>query len=346
VRVLITGGTGYVGSHTTAAVLRGGHQVRLLVRNESRVDPALRPLGVDPAGLEIVTGDVTDADSVAGAVAGVDAVMHLASVFSMDSRDFRRMARVTAPGVRNVLEHASRAGADPIVYGSSYAALLPTRQRLTTDLPPGTAGPPYFVAQAAAEHVAREYQAAGAPVVILNLLATLGPHDPHLGDQLTRLRNVAQGRLKFMPAGGFSINDVRDVAALFAAALTPGMGPRRYLPGGHHVSTQEYIGAAETVTGRRLRTIFVPARAVLPLCRAVDVVQHVVPWHIPVEYTAAYMCDCDAHIDESMPRAPLGVAPRPLLATIADSIGWLYEQGHLTRRQAGLLASHEVALTG
>ncbi|MFU8852203.1 NAD-dependent epimerase/dehydratase family protein [Micromonospora sp. SL1-18] len=345
-KVLITGGTGYVGSHTTAAVLRQGHQVRLLVRDESRVAPALLPLGVDPAGVEVLIGDVTDADSVAKATDGVDAVVHLATVFSMDSRDARRMARVTAPGVRNVLEHAHRAGADPIVYASSYAALLPSDQKLTTDLPPGQAGPPYFVAQAAAEHVAREYQANGAPVVIVNMLATIGPHDPHVGDQLTRLRNAVKGRLKVMPTGGFSINDVRDVAALLAAALRPGLGPRRFFPGGHHISTVEYIRAVETTTGRRLRTLFVPARAAMPLCRLVDIVQHVVPWHIPAEYTAAYMCNCDAHIDESMPKAPLGVEPRPLLTTIGDSIVWLREQGHLTAEQAGLLADRKLSLAG
>lgn len=345
-KVMITGGTGYVGSHTAAAVLRQGHQVRLLVRDKSRVRPALAPLGVDPDAVEVMAGDVTDPESVANATAGVDAVVHLATVFSMDSRDARRMARVTAPGVRNVLERAHRAGADPIVYASSYAALLPTDSKLTTDLPPGTAGPPYFVAQAAAEHVAREYQAAGAPVVIVNMLATIGPHDPHLGDQLTRLRNAAQGRLKVMPSGGFSINDVRDVAALLAAALRPGLGARRFFPGGHHVSTREYIGAVEAVTGRRLRTLFVPAASAMPLCRVVDVVQRVVPWHIPAEYTAAYMCNCDAHIDESMPKAPLGIEPRPLLTTIADSIVWLYEQGHLTAKQAGRLAGRGVSLAG
>ena len=345
-KVLITGGTGYIGSHATAAVSRHGHQVRLLVRDESRVAAAVRPLGVDPSLIEVVVGDVTDADSVAKAVRGIDAVVHLASVFSTDSRDTRRIRRVTVPGVRNVLEQAQRAGADPIVYGSSYGALLPANKALTTELPPGEAGPPYFVAQAAAERVARQYQDDGAPVVIINVLATLGPHDPHLGDQLTRLRNATQGRLKFMPAGGFSINDVRDVAALLAATLTPGLGARRFFPGGHHVSTREYMGAVEAVTGRRLRTLYVSARAVMPLCRGVDLVQHVVPWHIPIEYTAAYVCKCDAHIDASVPKAPLGIEARPLLATIADSIVWLHEQGHLTARQAGLLASRMVTLAG
>ena len=340
-KVLITGGTGYVGSHATAAAVAAGHDVRLLVRDKSRLVPALEPLGVDLQRVAVVVGDVTDPRSVDRAVHGVDAVMHLASVFSMDSRHIKRMRGINVPGTRLILERAWEAGADPIIYSSSYAALLPNRQPLTTDLPPGPqtrSVPAYLVAGSQTERIARELQARGAPVVIANLLAVYGPHDPHLGDQLTRLRNAVKGRLKFMPTGGFSVNDVRDVAALLKAMLFPGLGPRRFMPRGHHVSTRDYVAVIEAATGRRLPTVFPPSWATLSLCRAVDVVQHVVPWHIPAEYTAAYMCYCDAHISEEMPAEPLGVKARPILETIADSIRWLYEQGHVTAKEAGYAA--------
>jgi nucleoside-diphosphate-sugar epimerase len=316
--------------------------VRLLVRDASRVRTALEPLGVDPGTLEIVTGDVTDARSVAAAVDGVDSVMHLAQIFSMDSRDFRKMRTINVPGTQNVLDAARRAGADPIVHASSTAALLPSREPLTTDSPPGRPGwtiPPYFATQAAGERIARRHQDEGAPVTIVNLLGMLGPHDPHLGDQLTRLRNAILGRLRFPPKGGFTVNDVRDTAALLAATLTPGLGPRRYIPIGHYMTTHEYILAIEDAIGRHLPVVHPPARPAMVLCRAVDVVQHVVPWHIPAEYTAAFMCSCDARLSDTLPAAPLGVAPRPLAETMGDSIRWLYQQGLLTARQAGISES-------
>lgn len=340
-KVLITGGTGYVGSHTTAAVLNRGHQVRLLVRDPARVAPAVVPLGVDPARIELVTGDVTDPDSVAKATDGADAVIHLASVFSMDSRGFKRMREVNVPGTRLVLEHAKRAGADPIVYASSYAALLPTEKPLTTNSPLGSGPwrPPYFVLQAEAEAIARRMQQEGDPVVIVNLLATLGPHDPHFGDQLTRLRAAVLHRLRLMPIGGFSVNDVRDVSELFARIIEPGLGPRSFIPGGHYVSTKTYLSTVSSVIGRELKSLFPPPQGVLPVCWCVDVVQHVWPWHIPAEYSAAYMCFCDARIDDSVPVAPLGVAPRPLVDTFVDSVRWLYEQGHITAEQAGPVAA-------
>jgi nucleoside-diphosphate-sugar epimerase len=58
-RVLVTGGTGFVGSHTVAALVKGGHQVRLLVRAVQRVAPAVAPLGLQAGELDTMVGDVT-----------------------------------------------------------------------------------------------------------------------------------------------------------------------------------------------------------------------------------------------------------------------------------------------
>src|SRR4029453_19500084 len=98
-RVLITGGTGFVGSHTVAAVVRAGHDVRLLVRRPKRVDPALAPFGLQAA--DIVTGDVLDAGSVEVAVDGCDAVIHAAPLYSIDPREGRKALpkKRRAPGV-------------------------------------------------------------------------------------------------------------------------------------------------------------------------------------------------------------------------------------------------------
>ncbi len=83
-RVLITGGTGFVGSHMAAAVVRAGHTVLLLVRQPERVNAALAPLGISVQ--DIVSGDVLDPQSVQTAVAGCHAVIHAAAIYSRDPR--------------------------------------------------------------------------------------------------------------------------------------------------------------------------------------------------------------------------------------------------------------------
>jgi nucleoside-diphosphate-sugar epimerase len=81
-KVLVTGGTGFVGSHSVAALVSRGHQVRLLVRSRDRVARSLSPLGV--ADVESVVGDVTVPQSVEEVMAGCDAVLHAAAVYSLD----------------------------------------------------------------------------------------------------------------------------------------------------------------------------------------------------------------------------------------------------------------------
>jgi dihydroflavonol-4-reductase len=128
-RVLVTGGTGFVGSHTVAALVEGGHEVRLLVRARQRVAAALGPLGLQPADLETMVGDVTDAAAVDQAVRGCQAVVHAGSVYSFDSRDAGRIRQVNVRGTDLVLGVAHRAGLDPIVYVSSIVTLLPPTAR-------------------------------------------------------------------------------------------------------------------------------------------------------------------------------------------------------------------------
>jgi dihydroflavonol-4-reductase len=128
-RVLVTGGTGFVGSHTVAALVEGGHEVRLLVRGRQRVAAALAPLGLQPPDLDTIVGDVTDPAAVDQAVRGCQAVVHAASVYSLDSRDAGRIRQINVRGTDVVLGTAHRAGLDPIVYVSSIVALLPQAAR-------------------------------------------------------------------------------------------------------------------------------------------------------------------------------------------------------------------------
>jgi dihydroflavonol-4-reductase len=110
-RVLITGGTGFVGSHTAAAVAQAGHAVRLLVRRPERVDAALAPLGTSVQ--DIGSGDVLDPESVQAAAAGCDAMIHAAAVYSLDPRKAASVLATNGRAAEIVLQAAVRAGLDP-----------------------------------------------------------------------------------------------------------------------------------------------------------------------------------------------------------------------------------------
>jgi dihydroflavonol-4-reductase len=326
--VLVTGGTGYVGSHSVAHILRAGHRVRLLVRDPRRVAGALAPLGADPAAVEVCTGDVTDPAAVRQAVAGCAAVVHAAGVYSFDSRARAAMRGVNARSTEVVLAQARRVHADPIVHVSTFGALLPAAgSPLTTTSPVGRSREPYLRSKAGAETVARRYQDEGAPVVITYPLACLGPPDDRLGDQTARLRNALRGLMPVWPTGGFPIGDVRDVGRLHAAVLEPGQGPRRYFGPGRYVRTREYMRTLRDVTGRALPAVFLPAPAVLPVGLLADALRRVSPLRLPAEYGAIRLCGLSRPVDNAATQALLGDPGRPLATTVADTIRWLRDTG-------------------
>ncbi|HEY0500985.1 MAG TPA: NAD-dependent epimerase/dehydratase family protein, partial [Kutzneria sp.] len=223
-----------------------------------------------------------------------------------------------------------RKGTGRIVYVSTFGALLPTDQPvLGTDAPVGTATEPYLASKAAGEVIARRHQDQGVPVVISYPPGLLGPHDPNLGDQNRRLRDLLRGLMPMWPRGGFPIGDVRDTAALHAALLTEPVNHNRVFAPGQYLTTQDYVRTVRAVTGRALPAVFLPARPMLPLGRMAGVLQRFWPWHIPAEYGAIYTCATAVPVDAT-------AAPqREFADTVADTVRWLLATGQVSARAAG-----------
>jgi nucleoside-diphosphate-sugar epimerase len=335
--VVVTGGTGYVGSHAIAALARDGHRIRVLARSPERIPAVLAPLGVDE--VETVTGDVMDPVAVERALEGADAVLHAASVFSMDTRRAEEMRSVNVRGTDIVLGTAHRLALDPIVYVSSELALLPPAEGevLTPDSPVRQRSWPYCRSKADSELVARRYQEMGSPVVSVMPAAVWGPHDPHFGEGVTRATNVLKHRYPIVMCGGMHIADVRDLAAVLAAVMTPGRGARRYMVAGHYVSMPDLIRTLADLTGRRIRFATLPGWFLAAFGRAADLVQRRVRTRLPWDAEGIWVMNCAARCDDSKTRSEFALEPRPLRETLTDTVQWLVEIGRLTSREAGRL---------
>ncbi len=336
--VLVTGGSGYVGSHSVAALVRAGHRIRVLARSPERVQAALEPLGVD--GVETAGGDVTEPAAVERALEGCDAVLHAASVFSMDARKADEMRTVNVRGTEIVLGTSHRLGLDPIVYVSSELALLPPAdgEILTPDSAVKQPPWPYCRSKADSELIARRFQALDAPVVSVMPAAVWGPPDPHFGEGMTLATNVLKKRYPIAPQGGMHIADVSDVAAVHAAAMEPGRGPRSYMVTGEYISMPELIHTLAELSGRRLPFATLPAWFLAGFGRTADIVQRRMKTRLPWNAEGIWVMNRAARCDDSKTRDEFGLEPRPLRETIADTVRWLVEVGHLTPREAGRLA--------
>ena len=273
------------------------------------------------------------------AVRGADTVLHAAAVYASTHAGERRWRGPTSAAPRWCWRRApGRRDADRarVERGALFPLSTLNSRPSTPDSPVGRAREPYLASKAAAERVARRHQADGAPVAISYPPALLGPHDPKLGDQTARLRNVLRGLTPIWPLGGFPLGDVRDTAAVHAWLLTgAGRGPRvraRALP--DHPGVR-----ARAARGHRARGCRRSTCRPVPCCRSAcspRLVQRAWPWHIPVEHGAIYTCACATRVSETAPTG--GLAPRPVTQTFADTVAWLHRAGHVTERAAGLAA--------
>jgi nucleoside-diphosphate-sugar epimerase len=336
--VLVTGGTGYVGSHSVVALTGAGHHVRVLARSPERIAATLDSLNVTE--VEATVGDVTDPASVDRALDGCDAVVHAASVFSMDPRKAEEMKRVNVRGTETVLGAANRRGLDPIVHVSSEVALLPAAngEVLTAHSPVQRPAGTYSQTKADSELVARRFQAQNAPVVSIMPAAMWGPSDPNFGEGVTLAANILRNRFPIIMSGGMHIADVRDVAAANAAVMVPGRGPRGYLVTGQYISMPDIVHTLADLSGRRIPFVIFPSWFLTGFGYAADVVQRRMKPRLPWSSEAIWVMNCRAHCDDSTTRNELGLEPRPLRETFADTVRWLVEAGKLSPRQAGRLA--------
>jgi nucleoside-diphosphate-sugar epimerase len=336
--VLVTGGTGFVGSHAVAALAAAGHRIRVLARAPDRVTSTLRPLGVE--GIETARGDVTDPATVQGALVGCDAVLHAASVFSLDARRAHEMTTVNVRGTETVLGTAHRLGLDPIVHVSSELALLPPSEGevLGPESPVKHPPWPYCLTKAECERVARSYQEQGAPLVSVMPSAVWGPRDPHLGEGAALCANVLKRRYPVVMRGGMHISDVRDLAGVLAAVMEPDRGPRSYLVAGEYISLPDIIGTLAELSGRRIPTLTFPKWCLAGFGRVADVAQRRLKTRLPWSGEGIWVMNCSARCDDSRTRAELGFEPRPLRETLADTVRWLVEVEQLTSKGAGRLA--------
>jgi len=175
-KILVTGGTGFVGSAVVRRLLRAGHDVRALVRPESN------RRNLDGLAVEPVIGDLLDGSTLSAACAGCEGLFHVAADYRLWTRDGAKMIEDNVGGVRNIMEAAMNAGVSRIVYTSSVATL-----GIRADGVPGDENTPVFFgdmigfykqSKFRAEEAVREMmERQGAPVVIVNPSTPMGPRD-------------------------------------------------------------------------------------------------------------------------------------------------------------------------
>lgn len=317
-RVLLTGATGFLGSHIAHALLAAGHEVVALVRPGKTLDSQL-------ASVSCATGDVLDLGSLRAAVRGCDAVVHAAAMVEFAPRHAARQREVNVEGTRHVLEAAREAGVRRFVHTSSIAAIgrAPAGgvadETTRYDWPIGLG---YNESKRDSERLVM--RAEGLETVCVNPSLVFGPGEVYKRT-LPLFRLVKWGLLPLVPPGGATLCDVRDVAAAHVAALTRGEPGARYITGGPHLTFRELATTIAEVTDGARPIAELPA----PLLRAAALpVAALERLGLPLPFSAGNIAYLGHHgyYASTRAEAALGYRTRPARETLADAARWFASQ--------------------
>lgn len=244
--VLVTGGSGFIGSYCILQLLEKGHQVRTTVRNlkrEADVRAMLKAGGAEPGErLSVFAADLEKDAGWADAVKGSDYVLHVASPFPASvPKDENELIVPAREGALRVLKAARDAGVKRVVLTSSFAAIgygaipkdRPFDERDWTD-PNGPNVLPYAKSKTIAEHAAWDFVARDGGSLELSVVNPVGVFGPVLGPDYSTsillVQRFMDGAVPGCPKLYFGAVDVRDVADLHVRAMTdPAAKGERFL---------------------------------------------------------------------------------------------------------------------
>ena len=325
---LLTGATGFVGSAVARVLAARGHRLRLLVRPTS---DRRNLAGLDA---ELALGDLTDAASLARAVAGCRYVVHVAADYRFWVPDPDAMLRANVEGTLTVMRAAQAAGAERIVHCSSVAALGMTHDGTPADEATptneaefiGTYKRSKFLAERAVLDLVRQE---GLPAVVVNPSAPVGPRDIKPTPTGKVIRDAAAGRVPAYIDTGLNMVHVDDVAEGHALALEKGRTGERYVLGGENLLLKDILALVADVAGRRPPRIEIPEALVWPAAWLMEGFARVTG--IPPMMTREQLRMARHKMFYSSAKAmrELGYAPRPLRVAVEDAVAWFRANGML-----------------
>lgn len=338
-RVMLTGATGFTGSHTARALLSAGHEIRALVRDREKL---VRVFGAgSPICDAAVLGDVTSKEDVARALEGCDAAVHTAALVDLRRSMARKVLETNRRGVEYVIGGAVERGFSSVLYVSSLAAFFDPKTNdgrpLSADLPIAPATTAYGQSKAEAERYVRELQERGAPIAVTYPAGILGPDDPSMSEGNHAI--VAWlGQQPIDTSSGMQILDVRDLAELHRCLLELPSKPRRYVAAGEFVAWKDFGPLLTSLTGVPIKPMKIPGPLLRLLGRAGDVVKRVYDFDFPMTYEAMCFATMWPGADASATERDLGFQFRPAADTLRDTLAWMGREGHLAARLVGGLA--------
>lgn len=324
---LVTGGTGFLGSHIVRVLCEAGHRVRILRRASS----PLELVGHLP--VEHAMGDIMDMRSLQTAMDGCDWVFHVAATSDYWRSNRTRLYLINVNGTTNVLEAAQQTGVQRVIFTSSGAAVGMLDDRASDESVPFNLPPHEFAyghSKWLAEQEAWKAVERGLDVVTLNPAIVFGPGDINQisGSAVVEL---SRGLVPVYPVGGATVIDVRDVATMHLLAAQRGRSGERYILGNESLTHRDMLNMTADIVGVAAPKIPVP-KAVIPLLATAASVLSRVGVSLPINADQIRLSACKVYFDCRKAWDAFGKPGIPVRQSLHDTYEWYVAHGMIQRR--------------
>lgn len=336
-KVLVVGGTGFVGSHTARALAAAGHEVAVLTRPTS---PRRALTGLE---VEWVAGDLRAPESLLAACRGRDAVVHTAGVLSLWRREAEALYRTNVLGTRHLLEACLAAGVGRVVWDGSVGIYAGTRSPVPVDERGADTTDRFHsfhvTSMCLAEAEVWKAAARGLDVVCLHPGLCVGEDDRSWHSSWA-IAGLAFARLPFAPPGGLNLVDVLDVARAHVLALERAPRGGNYLIGGENLTNRALVDLLREVLDLRAPALPISRATMRGFGQAGEWLARLrgADRGLAVTLNAAMGEAMSLYwfVDDARARRELGHGPGPVRPALERQVRWLLAQGHLPQSGFGL----------
>ena len=315
-KTLLTGASGFIGSHLAKALAARGDELRVLARRGSDLG------GIDGLEYERVTGDITDRRAIRRAVAGATKVFNVAGRTSLRDRDRDAVFAANLRGARILFEESLGAGVERVVQTSTVGAIGIAKPASTADettpFEIGHLGLAYVNSKHEAELEAFRAAAHGLSVVIVNPTFVLGPDVPSgsSGSSMGLVRRFLLGKIPAYVDGGINVVDVRDVADAHLLADVKGEVGERYIIGARNFTFDRLFADLSRISGVAPPAVKLPAGMAVAGATLAERLQ------LPVMAGEVRSASLWWTYKNTKAKRELGFSPRPHEETLEEAVAW------------------------
>jgi dihydroflavonol-4-reductase len=342
---LVTGATGFVGSHVARQLVNQGHTVRIFARKGSNAD-ILADLSAHPL-IERAEGDLRDGASIERAMQGVRRVFHVAADYRLWTPHPEEIYESNVEGTRRLLDAAQRAGVERIVYTSTVATIaVPRHGALPNEDTKSELGEMighYKRSKFMAEEVAVRAATAGVPVVIVNPTAPVGPADWKPTPTGRIILDFLNGKMPAYVDTGLNVVAVEDVAAGHLLAAEKGRIGERYILGARNMTLKQILDALSAITGRPAPRVRLPHAVALAAGYADEFISRLRGREPQIPVEGVKMSRHRMFVESDKAGKELGYKPSSVEAALERAVRWYESHGYIRGKAASVPVVHAAA---